>query len=497
MTIKKRAAPYQQTSGSARTASPKPKEREARTRECVPCEIPPFCRTNFFTGRLLTEQDFTAEQRYFRDKLRLHYRVLHGWGVACGLRVKPHPYCPDRRLVIEPGLAIDQCGYEIFLAHEVEIELPPAPTPPAKPGYPSEQQQPYQGGQQGPQDPTQQPPYPGAPPQPQYAEMQQQPQYPEAQQPPQYSTAQSGQPYPASHTSPHYPHVPNTPLYVCLKYAECETDFMPAPFDECGCNDSQGRRATRICESYNVSLEYGTPPPLHTQTGDCEEILREACEPCPAPTGSGCIPLAHLPRYVPGQTVTDEMIDNRSYRPLIPSAQLHDRLIRCILPRVSLEALTRVCAITWTHGQEYSCTDFIRFFTGSGSGASAFEVEFDRPVRPECLTPRVFQAVVTRFGGASGPGGPTLEVAPTRVWPSSDRRTYSLQIDRDYAERELRGRWFDVYLTLRCNLVLDERGRAVDGELIAHMQDGDYVVSPPTGNGVPGGSLESWIRVRP
>jgi hypothetical protein len=37
----------------------------------------------------------------------------------------------------------------------------------------------------------------------------------------------------------------------------------------------------------------------------------------------------------------------------------------------------------------------------------------------------------------------------------------------------------------------------VDGELIAHMQDGDYVVSPPTGNGVPGGSLESWIRVRP
>jgi hypothetical protein len=470
MTTIKRAAAYQQTSGSART--PSPKTKETRSRECVPCEIQPFCRTNYFTGRLLTEQDFTGEQRYFRDKLRLHYRALHGWGVACGLRVKPHPYCPDRRLVIEPGLAIDQCGYEIVVTREVEIELPPAPSPPppAKPGYGAGQQQPHR--------PDQPQPYEGG------------------QQPQPYQGDQAQQ-HPGGHPSPHYPHVPNTPVYVCLQYAECETDFMPAPFDECGCSDAQGRRASRVCESFTVTLEYGTPPDPPRPKADCEEILREVCEPCPAPTGASCIPLAHLPRYLPGQTVTDEMIDNGSYRPLLPSTRLHDRLIRCILPRVSIEALTRVSAMTWTHGQEYRCNDFIRFFTGSSNSASAFDVEFDRPVRPECLTPRVFQAVVTRFGGPGGPAGSTLEIAPARVWASADRRTYSLQIDRDYAERELRGRWFDVYVTLRCNLVLDERGKAVDGELIAHMQDGDYVVSPPTGDGVPGGTLESWIRVRP
>jgi hypothetical protein len=368
--------------------------------------------------------------------------------------------------VIEPGLAIDQCGYEIVIAREVEIELPPPPAPPTreKPGYP-----PAQPSYTERQDP--QPQYPGGP----GGEV---PQQPEGHQ-------------------PHYPHVPHTPVYVCLRYTECETDFMPAPFDECGCSDAQGRRASQICESYTVTLEYGTPPAPEQGTSDCDEILRNACEPCPTQTAASCIPLAYLPRYVPGQTVTDEMIDNRSYRPVLPSTRLHDRLIRCILPRVTIEALTRVSSITWTHGQEYSCNDFIRFFTGPGSGASAFEVEFDAPVRSECLTPRVFQAVVTRFGGPAGPGGTPLEIAPTRVWSSPDRRTYALQIDRDYAERELRGRWFDVYLTLRCNFVLDDRGRAVDGELIAHVQDGDYVVSPPTGNGAPGGTLESWIRVRP
>ena len=422
---------------------------QARRRDCVPCGISPFCRTQYFTGRLLTEQDFTAEQRYFRDKIRLHHRALHGWGVACGLRVKPHPFCPDRRLVIEPGLAIDQCGYEIVIAREVELELPPAPEPPARSAKP-----PYGNPEKAP----------------------------------------AYQPEP---THSHPPYDPSTPIYICLRYSECETDFMPAPFDECGCNDAQGRRASRICESYTLTLRYGTPESLEPCPSECDEILHEPLGPCPAPEEADCIPLAYLPRYVPGETVTDDMIDNRSYRPLLPSTRVHDRLLRCILPRVSANTLTRVSAIRWTHGQEYTCGDFIRFFTGTGSDHGAFEVTFDQPVRPECLTPRIFQATIARFGGAGRPSATPLEIAPARVWPGPTRTSYLLQVDRDYAERELRGRWFDVYLTLRCNLVLDDRGRAVDGELMASMQDGDFVVSPPTGNGVPGGTLESWIRVRP
>ena len=73
-----------------------------------PCDIPPFCRNNYFTGKLLTERDFTAEQQYTIDTLRLHHVALHGWGVVCGLKVKPHPRCPDLRLVVEPGLLMGQ-----------------------------------------------------------------------------------------------------------------------------------------------------------------------------------------------------------------------------------------------------------------------------------------------------------------------------------------------------------------------------------------------------
>ena len=102
----------------------------ARERECLPCDLPPFCRNNYFTGKLLTAHDLTAEQRYFTDKMRLHNLALHGWGVVCGLKVKPHRYCPDQRIVFEPGLAIDPCGREIRVLHEVEIELPdPEPSP--------------------------------------------------------------------------------------------------------------------------------------------------------------------------------------------------------------------------------------------------------------------------------------------------------------------------------------------------------------------------------
>ena len=71
--------------------------------DCLPFDIPPFTRNNYFTGKLLTERDFTAEQHYGINKLRLHHIGSHGWGVVCGLKVKPHPFCPELRVVVEPG----------------------------------------------------------------------------------------------------------------------------------------------------------------------------------------------------------------------------------------------------------------------------------------------------------------------------------------------------------------------------------------------------------
>src|ERR1041384_134948 len=109
-----------------KTTTNKYVQTQQTAQECkpIPCDIPEFCRNNYFTGKLLTERDLTAEQRYAMDKLRLHHMALHGWGVICGLRVRSHPHCPDRRVIVEPGLAVDSCGRFIRVLKEIEVELP-------------------------------------------------------------------------------------------------------------------------------------------------------------------------------------------------------------------------------------------------------------------------------------------------------------------------------------------------------------------------------------
>jgi hypothetical protein len=59
--------------------------------------VPVFDRLQYFYGQLLGASDFQAEQSYFREKLKLHNRCLHGYGVVCGLIVRvvpPPPFCP-------------------------------------------------------------------------------------------------------------------------------------------------------------------------------------------------------------------------------------------------------------------------------------------------------------------------------------------------------------------------------------------------------------------
>jgi hypothetical protein len=43
----------------------------------------------YYPRQLITPDDLTLEQNYFRDRMRRHNRLLHGWGVACGALVCP------------------------------------------------------------------------------------------------------------------------------------------------------------------------------------------------------------------------------------------------------------------------------------------------------------------------------------------------------------------------------------------------------------------------
>ena len=66
-------------------------------------------RVRFFAGQLLTAEDFEPEQNYFREKRRLHNRMLHGSGVCKGLGVSMDDGQRDTVLV-SPGFAIDGLG---------------------------------------------------------------------------------------------------------------------------------------------------------------------------------------------------------------------------------------------------------------------------------------------------------------------------------------------------------------------------------------------------
>ena len=50
------------------------------------CETP-LERVRYFPRQLITAADMRAEQAFFLNKMRRHNRMLHGWGVTCGLQV--------------------------------------------------------------------------------------------------------------------------------------------------------------------------------------------------------------------------------------------------------------------------------------------------------------------------------------------------------------------------------------------------------------------------
>src|SRR4030095_16136989 len=80
----------------------------------------PFKRPNFFNGKLLRSEDFELEQRYVREKSKLHNRSLHGFGIVSGLKVT----ADSGKVVVEPGLALDCEGNELVIDAPRSIVVP-------------------------------------------------------------------------------------------------------------------------------------------------------------------------------------------------------------------------------------------------------------------------------------------------------------------------------------------------------------------------------------
>jgi hypothetical protein len=112
------------------TSQPAPCNPDAH--ECAP--VPQFRRLKYVYGQLLGVADFQTEQDYFREKLRLLNRCLHGYGVVCGLLVRPvsdpldcapSPAAdpPASRVSIDCGVALDCNGDELIVRRPIVFDI--------------------------------------------------------------------------------------------------------------------------------------------------------------------------------------------------------------------------------------------------------------------------------------------------------------------------------------------------------------------------------------
>ena len=84
-------------------------------------------RTRFFPKQLVSPEDLTQDQRYFREKHRRHNRMLHGWGVVCGVNVReatdeqgnPIPYTA----CVTTGYVLGPYGDEIVVDRNVPFDV--------------------------------------------------------------------------------------------------------------------------------------------------------------------------------------------------------------------------------------------------------------------------------------------------------------------------------------------------------------------------------------
>lgn len=78
-------------------------------------------RTRFYPRQIVQAPDLTQDQIYLREKLRRHNRLLHGWGIVCGVRVRVGER--PGTVVVEPGYVLGPFGDEIVVGDLVEVDV--------------------------------------------------------------------------------------------------------------------------------------------------------------------------------------------------------------------------------------------------------------------------------------------------------------------------------------------------------------------------------------
>jgi hypothetical protein len=162
--------------------------------------------------------------------------------------------------------------------------------------------------------------------------------------------------------------------------------------------------------------------------------------------------------------------------------------------RTAPELLTHITGVNWSHGGTMTLAHLREQMKGQ------LQVRFDRKIRrppvepqhhiepqPTGINPYTF---IVQYGGVQQAIRylPWDRQHPPRLAENDDCLAV-FKIDPEYLEwddeNNVEGRI--VYITLKCDFILDCRGNPVDG---AHLRG-----QLPTGNGRGGGIFESWFKV--
>lgn len=440
-------------------------------------------RMRYFTGRYMTARDFRDEQAYYLTHRYLHNRIMHGWGVVCGLHVYEHPTedCRWDRVIVNAGMAVDCCGREIVISKTV---VPPPIPWKGKSGDEQQRETKQEQDEYAPEDRRR------------------------------------------------YP-------LLCLHYEEKKIEMVPVLYSEGGC-DEQRREYSRISEGYRFEwhwVRYKDLPKYHWKVinGRCDDesddddyAQHERQEPEPtqqAEVNENEYRAEHetenderrRPRPCPEDDCYTPTEDKPFVSCLEPSCPrdhcvplawvrsrqgepIHsDDIVMLGRPslRPPIQSLTHICSINWPHGGVISRRRLARL--------RRLEVRFDRrlkrsPDEADDCGPYGINACTfdVKFGGGYEDLDFVTYVEPPHVEDECvavfhlDPRSHRPEHRGRNSHQELPYAYLEnhiVYISLKCDFILDCHGVPVDGNHLAGLL--------PSGDGIPGGTFESWFRVVP
>lgn len=443
--------------------------RYEQEESCI--SVPRFERLKYFYGQMLGVADLQSEQNFFREKLKLHNRCLHGYGTVCGLKVVPQPEekeCPDpeagRRAAIAKEAADvtakidaahtagDAAGETAARANleELQREIGTLPKVPVR-------EQPAcvvlecglaldcEGNELVVRRPI----------------------------PIDLMRSLSKDDLARFHRG-------ETPLYVSICYCEQPVEpVRPVLADTCGVVPDCEYGKLRDGIEVHVSVD---PPVADRRCETC-------CEPCADP----CLLLACIDRLTPGEPIRAGQIRNDVRR------------------LISRYPFTVVTGVNWIHGATYSIAD-AGDILGTRRPDRGLVIEFSRPVLAETIRPGVLDIWVVEGGGGRSADTYYVQAEFEDLAGPLVKRIRYRQTSKEPANDG-----DHVFITLRSAFILDECCRPVDGTntggltplLPGFEKDGAKPPLSPcespgrrygpwtSGNGIaPGQSFESWFFVK-